>query len=163
MDIIWTQEKAFGFTITLLCVLLLQLDRHTTSRAYRLLMQIVLLFNQFFYYFDLILFLFETTFNQFYYFIHLSLQVFTSERQVFDFLGHQWAGILFNFISILIIILAIFGACSTFRQKFLTIYLLWQLLTVLWNSYIVCFHLELWSLSRDKDFNLINLWTGRLN
>ncbi|NXI69746.1 NKAI1 protein, partial [Anseranas semipalmata] len=40
------------------------------------------------------------------------------ERQIFDFLGYQWAPILANFLHIMAVILGIFGTIQ-YRSKYL--------------------------------------------
>lgn len=46
------------------------------------------------------------------------LQVAALERQIFDFLGYQWAPILANFLHIMAVILGIFGTVQ-YRSKYL--------------------------------------------
>ncbi|KFO11789.1 Sodium/potassium-transporting ATPase subunit beta-1-interacting protein 1, partial [Balearica regulorum gibbericeps] len=46
------------------------------------------------------------------------LQVAALERQIFDFLGYQWAPILANFLHIMAVILGIFGTIQ-YRSKYL--------------------------------------------
>uniref|UniRef100_A0A8D2NF09 Sodium/potassium-transporting ATPase subunit beta-1-interacting protein n=1 Tax=Zonotrichia albicollis TaxID=44394 RepID=A0A8D2NF09_ZONAL len=41
------------------------------------------------------------------------------ERQIFDFLGYQWAPILANFIHIIIVILGLFGTIQ-YRPRYIT-------------------------------------------
>lgn len=45
-------------------------------------------------------------------------QVAALERQVFDFLGYQWAPILANFLHIMAVILGIFGTVQ-YRSRYL--------------------------------------------
>ncbi|XP_038614185.1 sodium/potassium-transporting ATPase subunit beta-1-interacting protein 1 isoform X2 [Tachyglossus aculeatus] len=73
------------------------------------------------------------------------------ERQVFDFLGFQWAPILANFLHIMAVILGIFGALQG-RSRCLTLYAGWLLLWLGWNTFIICFYLEVGQLSQDRDF-----------
>ncbi|XP_075872170.1 sodium/potassium-transporting ATPase subunit beta-1-interacting protein 1 [Nelusetta ayraudi] len=73
------------------------------------------------------------------------------QRQVFDFLGYQWAPILANFLHIMVVIMAIFGSVQ-FRLRFLQFYSVWMVLWVGWNSFIICFYLEVGNLSQDRDF-----------
>uniref|UniRef100_S4RF67 Sodium/potassium-transporting ATPase subunit beta-1-interacting protein n=1 Tax=Petromyzon marinus TaxID=7757 RepID=S4RF67_PETMA len=47
------------------------------------------------------------------------LNVTAVERQIFDFLGYQWAPILANFLHILMLILGLFGALQ-YRPRYLT-------------------------------------------
>lgn len=41
------------------------------------------------------------------------------ERQIFDFLGYQWAPILANFVHIIIVILGLFGTIQ-YRPRYIT-------------------------------------------
>lgn len=45
-------------------------------------------------------------------------QVAALERQIFDFLGYQWAPILANFLHIMAVILGIFGTVQ-YRSRYL--------------------------------------------
>lgn len=45
-------------------------------------------------------------------------QIAALERQIFDFLGYQWAPILANFLHIMAVILGIFGTIQ-YRSKYL--------------------------------------------
>ncbi|KAK2517983.1 hypothetical protein Q9966_014467 [Columba livia] len=47
------------------------------------------------------------------------MQVSVLERQIFDFLGYQWAPILANFIHIIIVILGLFGTIQ-YRPRYIT-------------------------------------------
>ncbi|RWS28636.1 sodium/potassium-transporting ATPase subunit beta-1-interacting protein 1-like protein [Leptotrombidium deliense] len=88
---------------------------------------------------------------------------FTLTRQVFDFFGHIWASILFNFFAILVTICGCFGGCEK-RNAFLYIYCIWQIITFFWNVFIICFYLEIGSLfNRDKDLHILNFGTGSRN
>ncbi|XP_043076477.1 sodium/potassium-transporting ATPase subunit beta-1-interacting protein 2-like [Puntigrus tetrazona] len=72
------------------------------------------------------------------------------ERQIFDFLGYQWAPILTNFIHIITVILGLFGTVQ-FRPRYVTGYAVWLVLWVAWNVFIICFYLEVGDLSKDTD------------
>ncbi|XP_051511156.1 sodium/potassium-transporting ATPase subunit beta-1-interacting protein 2-like [Myxocyprinus asiaticus] len=72
------------------------------------------------------------------------------ERQIFDFLGYQWASILTNFIHIITVILGLFGTVQ-FRPRYVTGYAVWLVLWVAWNVFIICFYLEVGDLSKDTD------------
>ncbi|XP_034560123.1 sodium/potassium-transporting ATPase subunit beta-1-interacting protein 1 isoform X1 [Notolabrus celidotus] len=81
-----------------------------------------------------------------------SLQLMAAlQRQVFDFLGYQWAPILANFLHIMAVILGMFGTVQ-FRFRYLIFYAVWLVLWVGWNSFIICFYLEVGNLSQDRDF-----------
>ncbi|KGL81914.1 Sodium/potassium-transporting ATPase subunit beta-1-interacting protein 1, partial [Tinamus guttatus] len=71
-------------------------------------------------------------------------QVAALQRQVFDFLGYQWAPILANFVHILAVILGIFGTIQ-YRSRYLI--LVGRVLWVGWNAFIICFYLEVGRLS----------------
>ncbi|XP_066035364.1 sodium/potassium-transporting ATPase subunit beta-1-interacting protein 2 isoform X2 [Chamaea fasciata] len=102
------------------------------------------------------------------------------ERQIFDFLGYQWAPILANFIHIIIVILGLFGtiqyrpryitgdkyrlfpwnSCSFFTATFdpqgcvSKKYAVWLVLWVTWNVFVICFYLEAGDLSKETDLIL---------
>ncbi|XP_028010897.2 sodium/potassium-transporting ATPase subunit beta-1-interacting protein 1 [Eptesicus fuscus] len=78
-------------------------------------------------------------------------QVAALERQIFDFLGYQWAPILANFLHIMAVILGIFGTVQ-YRSRYLILYAAWLVLWVGWNAFIICFYLEVGQLSQDRDF-----------
>ncbi|PKU27445.1 sodium potassium-transporting atpase subunit beta-1-interacting protein hypothetical protein [Limosa lapponica baueri] len=77
------------------------------------------------------------------------LQVAALERQIFDFLGYQWAPILANFLHIMAVILGIFGTIQ-YRSKYLMMYAVWLVLWVGWNAFIICFYLEVGRLSQHS-------------
>lgn len=52
--------------------------------------------------------------------VFLSLQVLALERQVFDFLGYQWAPILANFFHIIVVILGLFGTIQ-YRPRYIVV------------------------------------------
>uniref|UniRef100_A0A9L0RCV9 Sodium/potassium-transporting ATPase subunit beta-1-interacting protein n=1 Tax=Equus caballus TaxID=9796 RepID=A0A9L0RCV9_HORSE len=80
-----------------------------------------------------------------------SPQVAALQRQIFDFLGYQWAPILANFLHIMAVILGIFGTVQ-YRSRYLILYAAWLVLWVGWNAFIICFYLEVGQLSQDRDF-----------
>lgn len=47
-------------------------------------------------------------------------QLAALERQVFDFLGYQWAPILANFLHIIIVILGLFGTIQ-YRPRYIVV------------------------------------------
>ncbi|ERE81612.1 sodium/potassium-transporting ATPase subunit beta-1-interacting protein 2 [Cricetulus griseus] len=69
------------------------------------------------------------------------------ERQIFDFLGYQWAPILANFVHIIIVILGLFGTIQ-YRPRYITGYAVWLVLWVTWNVFVICFYLEAGDLSK---------------
>uniref|UniRef100_A0A8C4RXT6 Sodium/potassium-transporting ATPase subunit beta-1-interacting protein n=1 Tax=Erpetoichthys calabaricus TaxID=27687 RepID=A0A8C4RXT6_ERPCA len=51
--------------------------------------------------------------------LQLSMHICILERQIFDFLGYQWAPILTNFVHIITVILGLFGTVQ-FRPRYVT-------------------------------------------
>uniref|UniRef100_A0A7N8WNR3 Sodium/potassium-transporting ATPase subunit beta-1-interacting protein n=1 Tax=Mastacembelus armatus TaxID=205130 RepID=A0A7N8WNR3_9TELE len=79
------------------------------------------------------------------------LQLMTAlERQVFDFLGYQWAPIMINFFHIIVVILGLFGAIQ-YRSRYVIMYLLWILFWIGWNVFVSCLYLDLGGLTKDSD------------
>ncbi|XP_008841478.1 sodium/potassium-transporting ATPase subunit beta-1-interacting protein 4 isoform X1 [Nannospalax galili] len=86
-----------------------------------------------------------------------TLQLVTAlERQVFDFLGYQWAPILANFIHIIMVILGLFGTIQ-YRPRYIVVYAVWAAVWVTWNVFIICFYLEVGGLSKDSELLTFNL------
>uniref|UniRef100_A0A3Q2I360 Sodium/potassium-transporting ATPase subunit beta-1-interacting protein n=1 Tax=Equus caballus TaxID=9796 RepID=A0A3Q2I360_HORSE len=79
--------------------------------------------------------------------LQTELQVCVLERQIFDFLGYQWAPILANFVHIIIVILGLFGTIQ-YRPRYITGYAVWLVLWVTWNVFVICFYLEAGDLSK---------------
>ncbi|GCC23716.1 hypothetical protein chiPu_0002114 [Chiloscyllium punctatum] len=69
------------------------------------------------------------------------------ERQIFDFLGYQWAPILANFLHIVTVIFGLFGTIQ-FRQRYVIRYAIWMVLWVTWNVFVICFYLEVGGLAK---------------
>ncbi|XP_035394167.1 sodium/potassium-transporting ATPase subunit beta-1-interacting protein 2 isoform X3 [Cygnus atratus] len=82
-----------------------------------------------------------------------SMKVSVLERQIFDFLGYQWAPILANFIHIIVVILGLFGTIQ-YRPRYITGYAVWLILWVTWNVFVICFYLEAGDLSKETDLIL---------
>uniref|UniRef100_A0A674PCY4 Sodium/potassium-transporting ATPase subunit beta-1-interacting protein n=1 Tax=Takifugu rubripes TaxID=31033 RepID=A0A674PCY4_TAKRU len=82
--------------------------------------------------------------------------VLALERQVFDFLGYQWAPILANFFHIIIVILGLFGTIQ-YRPRYIVVYTVWAALWVAWNVFIICFYLDVGGLSKDSDLLTFNI------
>ncbi|XP_070444916.1 sodium/potassium-transporting ATPase subunit beta-1-interacting protein 4 [Equus przewalskii] len=78
------------------------------------------------------------------------------ERQVFDFLGYQWAPILATFIHIVVVILGLFGTIQ-YRPRYVVVYAVWAAIWVTWNVFIICFYLEVGGLSKDSELLTFNL------
>uniref|UniRef100_A0A673YHH6 Sodium/potassium-transporting ATPase subunit beta-1-interacting protein n=1 Tax=Salmo trutta TaxID=8032 RepID=A0A673YHH6_SALTR len=78
------------------------------------------------------------------------------ERQVFDFLGYQWAPILVNFFHIIIVILGLFGTIQ-YRPRYIVVYIVWTALWVTWNVFIICFYLDVGGLTKESDLLTFNI------
>uniref|UniRef100_A0A4W5JXR2 Sodium/potassium-transporting ATPase subunit beta-1-interacting protein n=1 Tax=Hucho hucho TaxID=62062 RepID=A0A4W5JXR2_9TELE len=78
------------------------------------------------------------------------------ERQVFDFLGYQWAPILANFFHIIIVILGLFGTIQ-YRPRYIVVYTVWTALWVTWNVFIICFYLDVGGLTKESDLLTFNI------
>ncbi|XP_041422373.1 sodium/potassium-transporting ATPase subunit beta-1-interacting protein 3 isoform X2 [Xenopus laevis] len=78
------------------------------------------------------------------------------ERQIFDFLGYQWAPILGNFLHIIVVILGLFGTIQ-YRPRYIVAYTIWTAFWVAWNVFIICFYLEVGGLSKDTDLMTFNI------
>uniref|UniRef100_A0A8D1HRU5 Sodium/potassium-transporting ATPase subunit beta-1-interacting protein n=1 Tax=Sus scrofa TaxID=9823 RepID=A0A8D1HRU5_PIG len=63
------------------------------------------------------------------------------ERQVFDFLGYQWAPILATFTHIVVVVLGLFGTIQ-YRPRYVVVYAVWAVAWITWNAFIICFYLE---------------------
>ncbi|KAG8570763.1 hypothetical protein GDO81_011406 [Engystomops pustulosus] len=71
------------------------------------------------------------------------------ERQIFDFLGYQWAPILANFLHIIVVILGLFGTIQ-YRPRYIVVYTVWTAFWVAWNVFVICFYLEVGGLSKVR-------------
>ncbi|KAI7789648.1 sodium/potassium-transporting ATPase subunit beta-1-interacting protein 3 isoform X1 [Triplophysa rosa] len=78
------------------------------------------------------------------------------ERQVFDFLGYQWAPILFNFLQVIVVILGLFGTVH-YKPRYIILYIVWTVFWVTWNIFICCLYLDIGGLSKDSDFMSLGL------
>ncbi|XP_059971692.1 sodium/potassium-transporting ATPase subunit beta-1-interacting protein 3 [Mesoplodon densirostris] len=90
----------------------------------------------------------------------LPLKLAALERQIFDFLGFQWAPILGNFLHIIVVILGLFGTIQ-YRPRYIVVYTVWTALWVTWNVFIICFYLEVGGLSKDTDLMTFNISVHR--
>ncbi|KYO18952.1 hypothetical protein Y1Q_0018921 [Alligator mississippiensis] len=96
---------------------------------------------------------------------YFTIVVSVLERQIFDFLGYQWAPILANFVHIIIVILGLFGTIQ-YRPRYITGYAVWLVLWVTWNVFVICFYLEAGDLSKNEVYGVVfellgccvNLW-----
>ena len=98
-------------------------------------------------------------------------QISTIERQVFDLLGYQWLPIAANFLHIVFVIFGFFGGYqyrksylitvtyllfylddfTTFTHNFCCLslqYSVWQVLWLAWNSFVICFYLDIGVLNK---------------
>ncbi|XP_024148956.2 sodium/potassium-transporting ATPase subunit beta-1-interacting protein 4 isoform X1 [Oryzias melastigma] len=82
--------------------------------------------------------------------------VLALERQVFDFLGYQWAPILANFFHIIVVILGLFGTIQ-YRPRYIIVYIVWAAVWVAWNVFVICFYLDVGGLSKDSDLLTFNI------
>ncbi len=80
----------------------------------------------------------------------------TLERQIFDFLGYMWLPILGNFVHTLIVILGIFGVYQ-YTSIHMIVYLLWCLIWIGWNVFIICYYLGTGNLN---DHDILSFGTG---
>ncbi|KAI1901423.1 hypothetical protein AGOR_G00034290 [Albula goreensis] len=78
------------------------------------------------------------------------------ERQIFDFLGYQWAPILANFLHIIVVILGLFGTIQ-YRPRYVVAYAVWTALWVGWNVFVICFYLDVAGLTKDMDIMTFNI------
>lgn len=69
------------------------------------------------------------------------------QRQIIDFMGTMWLVVLFNFITILAAIVGLFGAMNH-RSSHMIVFLIWAIVGVLFNSFIIAFYMELAGLQR---------------
>ncbi|CAO1349189.1 unnamed protein product [Diamesa serratosioi] len=72
----------------------------------------------------------------------------------------MWAPILANFFHIIFVIFGFFGAYQ-FRGKYLISYSVWNVIWIGWNSFLICFYLNVGILDRDSD--ILNLGTGSVS
>lgn len=88
------------------------------------------------------------------------LQLISSmERQVFDFLGQMWGPIVFNFFSTIFTLIGIFGVYYR-RPCHLVLYTLWQMISIVWNLFLIGVYLEIQPLHHDNSHHYLNLGTG---
>ncbi|XP_026108181.1 sodium/potassium-transporting ATPase subunit beta-1-interacting protein 3-like isoform X2 [Carassius auratus] len=90
-----------------------------------------------------------------------ALQLITAvERQVFDFLGYQWAPILVNFLHVIVVILGLFGTVQ-YKPRCIVLYIVWSVFWVTWNIFICCLYLDLGGLSKDSNYLSLGLSSYR--
>ena len=72
----------------------------------------------------------------------LALQLIsTFERQIFDFLGFMWVPMLANFLHSIVVILGIFGVYQ-YTSIYMLTYLSWCFVWIAWNTFLICYYLE---------------------
>ncbi|XP_061708667.1 sodium/potassium-transporting ATPase subunit beta-1-interacting protein 4 [Cydia pomonella] len=86
--------------------------------------------------------------------------IITVQRQVFDFLGFMWVPIIANFVNILLIIFGSFGAVQ-YITKYLIAYAIWSFMWLTWNTFLICYYLNLGSLNRES--GLLSFGTGSVS
>ncbi|XP_045836552.1 sodium/potassium-transporting ATPase subunit beta-1-interacting protein 4 [Meles meles] len=74
-------------------------------------------------------------------------EVAVLERQVFDFLGDQWAPILATFVHVVVVILGLFGTIQHWPHS-VVVDAVWAAIWVTWNVFSICFFLEVGGLSK---------------
>ena len=82
----------------------------------------------------------------------------TLERQIFDFLGYMWVPILGNFLHTLVVILGIFGVYQ-YTSKHMLTYLVWCIIWMGWNVFLICYYLEVGDLQDPKN-DVLSFGTG---
>ncbi|KAG8430389.1 hypothetical protein GDO86_017900, partial [Hymenochirus boettgeri] len=80
----------------------------------------------------------------------------TLERQVFDFLGYQWAPILGNFLHIVLAILGLFGTLQ-YRPRYVIAFAVWETVWVTWNIFLICLYMDVGDLAKDSDLLTFHL------
>ena len=78
-------------------------------------------------------------------------------RQVIDFLAQMWLPILFNFFATIFTLVGLFGVYYV-RPTHLSLYILFQMISLSWNSFVIAFYLEIPPLNRNSE--IMNLGTG---
>ncbi|KAB7504258.1 Sodium/potassium-transporting ATPase subunit beta-1-interacting protein [Armadillidium nasatum] len=69
----------------------------------------------------------------------------------------MWLPIICNFFNIIFTIFGFFGV-YLYRPKYITVYLLWMFIWLAWNIFVICFYLNVGSLSNQSDW--LNFGTG---
>ncbi|XP_069945681.1 sodium/potassium-transporting ATPase subunit beta-1-interacting protein isoform X2 [Cherax quadricarinatus] len=69
----------------------------------------------------------------------------------------MWLPIIANFFNFIFVIFGFFGAYQ-YKTKYIIIYLVWQLMWVGWNVFVICFYLNIGILDNSKDW--LNFGTG---
>ncbi|XP_072042626.1 sodium/potassium-transporting ATPase subunit beta-1-interacting protein 2-like isoform X2 [Amphiura filiformis] len=83
----------------------------------------------------------------------------TVERLIFDFLGYMWIPIIASFANILLILFGLFGTYQ-YRPKFVIVYILWHVVWLGWNIFIMCLYLSAGVLNVESHMYILNLHTG---
>lgn len=93
-------------------------------------------------------------------FLLVPLLLLVITRQVFDFLGQIWLQIIINFLTILIIIVALFGIRQR-RLSYVGSFTIWALFNTVWNLIVFCIH------SKTRDVGItedaLSFFTGSVS
>jgi hypothetical protein len=84
-------------------------------------------------------------------------QISSIERQVLDFLAQMWLPIIFNFFSTIFTLIGLFGVYYS-RPSHMSLYIMFQVISLSWNAFVIAFYMEVPPLSRDSE--ILNLGTG---
>lgn len=76
---------------------------------------------------------------------------------MFDFMGYMWLPIIANFFNFIFVIFGFFGGYQ-YKTKYIIIYLVWLLVWIGWNVFVICFYLNVGILDNRKDW--LNFGTG---
>ncbi|VDO99800.1 unnamed protein product [Soboliphyme baturini] len=74
--------------------------------------------------------------------------VLTVTREVFDLIGRLWLPILWNFVNLLAVVIALFGVGQG-RRTLSFVYCCWMPLWTCWNVLVLCFYLNVSGLHDD--------------
>ncbi|ODN02732.1 Sodium/potassium-transporting ATPase subunit beta-1-interacting protein [Orchesella cincta] len=87
--------------------------------------------------------------------------ILTIARWVIDFLGPMWSMILTDFLNIVFAILGFSGGYAQIKN-YLFSYIVWSLLWLAWNIFIICLYIPIPSLEMYKS-TVLSLGTGGLS
>ncbi|XP_042855723.1 sodium/potassium-transporting ATPase subunit beta-1-interacting protein-like [Penaeus japonicus] len=72
-------------------------------------------------------------------------------------MGYMWLPIIANFFNFIFVIFGFFGGYQ-YKTKYIIIYLVWLLVWIGWNGFVICFYLNVGILDNRKDW--LNFGTG---
>lgn len=72
----------------------------------------------------------------------------------------MWLPIIANFVNIILIIFGCFGAVQLIT-RYLIAYIIWSCMWLMWNVFLICYHLSLGNLNRES--GLLSLGTGSVS